>query len=317
MQNHPVQTVSVIVPVFNESEVLPLFHRRLKDVLSKLPFNYEIIYINDGSGDGTWDLVNELKNKEPQIALIDLSRNFGKELALSAGLDYAKGDAVVVIDADLQDPPELIPELLNHWQQGFDVIYAKRTTRHGETWFKKFSAHYFYKIIHRLSNIPIPEDTGDFRVLSKRAVFALRQCKEHHRFMKGLFSWIGFKQTAVLYERAPRAKGETKWNYLKLWELALEGITSFTIVPLKCASYLGFLTAFSAFLYALFIIYKTLRFGESVQGYPSLMVVMLFLGGIQLITLGIIGEYLGRTFNESKQRPLYLVQDYQASDVQA
>lgn len=302
--------LSIIVPVFNEAIVLPHFHQRLSAVLNKLDLNREIIYVNDGSTDNSLTVLTALYLAEPNTTLLDLSRNFGKEVALSAGLDYAKGDAVIVIDSDLQDPPELIPALLDQWKAGFDVVYAKRISRAGETWFKKMSAHLFYRVIHKISAVPIPSDTGDFRLLSRRAVNALKQLREKHRFMKGLFTWIGFPQIAVPYERDARFGGETKWNYWKLWNFAIEGITSFTIAPLKLATYLGFLTAFGAFIYAGIIIYKTLMFGEPVQGYPSLMVVILFLGGIQMITLGVIGEYLGRTFSETKQRPLYLIKDY-------
>ena len=229
---------------------------------------------------------------------------------MAAGLDCAQGDAVVLIDADLQDPPELIPELVQHWQNGYDGVYAVRLTREGETWLKKVTAHFFYRLINQLSRVPIPEDTGDFRLLSRKTVDALKTLREHHRFTKGLFAWVGFPQKAVHYHRSPRFAGKTKWNYWRLWNFALEGITSFTTTPLKLATYLGLLTAVSAFLYAAIIIYKTIAFGESVHGYPSLMVVILFLGGIQLIGVGIIGEYLGRVFDETKTRPLYFIKDY-------
>lgn len=314
--------ISFIVPVFNEATTLSFFHQRLMSVLKALPpasdiktgftfdIDFEIIYVNDGSRDESLYLLQGFRAEEPRVAILDLSRNFGKEIALQAGLDFSKGDAVVVMDADLQDPPELIPKLIYHWQQGFDVVYAKRSARLGETWLKRCSAHLFYRLINKISTIEIPKDTGDFRLLSRRACDALKQLRERHRFMKGLFSWVGFTQIAVPFEREPRVAGHSKWNYFKLWNLAIEGITSFTIAPLKIATFLGFTTAFLAFIYAIIIVYKTLCFGEPVQGYPSLMVVMLFLGGIQLITLGIIGEYLGRTFDEVKQRPLYLVKEY-------
>ncbi len=303
--------LSLIVPVYNEATIIQVFHQRLSSVLETLPCRAEIIYVNDGSTDNSYALLQDLQKNDPCIALIDLSRNFGKEIALSAGLDHCQGDAVIVIDADLQDPPELIPTLIEHWQQGSDVVYARRSSRAGETWLKKFSAHAFYRLLHRLSPIQIPVDTGDFRLLSRRTVEALKQLRESHRFMKGLFAWVGYPQTAVVYERDPRFGGKSKWNYWKLWDLAIEGITSFSTSPLKFATYFGFITALGAFIYAMFIIYKTLLYGEPVHGYPSLMVVMLFLGGIQLITLGIMGEYLGRTFVESKRRPLYLVKNYE------
>jgi glycosyltransferase involved in cell wall biosynthesis len=220
----------------------------------------------------------------------------------------------VVIDADLQDPPELIPTMMKYWREGYDVVYAKRSAREGETALKKLTAHMFYRLIQRVSRVNIPEDTGDYRLLSRRAVEAVRQLREQHRFMKGLFAWIGYAQVAVSYRRDPRFAGETKWSYWRLWALALEGFTSFSIAPLKVASYVGLTAAFAALIYAFVIIYKTLMFGNPVAGYPSLMVVILFIGGTQLIALGIIGEYLGRMFNETKNRPLYLVKDYQPSN---
>ncbi len=305
--------ISIVVPVFNEEEVLPEFHRRLLSVIDSLPLDSEIIYIDDGSSDRTAGVLHDLKATDSRIAIIDLSRNFGKEIAMSAGLDFAHGDAVVVIDADLQDPPELIVDFIKHWDEGFDVIYAKRIIRDGETILKKITSHLFYRIIQKVSRVHIPEDTGDFRLLSRRAVDSLKRLREHHRFMKGLFAWIGYPQKAVSYRRDPRFAGKTKWNYWKLWNFALEGITSFTIAPLKISTYLGLVTAFGAFLYALYVIAKTLIFGDPVKGYPSLIVIILFLGGIQLITIGVIGEYLGRMFNETKQRPLYFLKAYHPS----
>jgi glycosyltransferase involved in cell wall biosynthesis len=302
--------LSVVVPAFNEEKVLQEFHRRLSNVLESVSGKTEIVYVNDGSTDSTLKLMKSLREKDHKIAIIDLSRNFGKEIALSAGLDYARGEAVVVIDADLQDPPELITELIKHWMEGYDVVFAKRTLREGETVLKKTTASIFYRLLRSISSIKIPEDSGDFRLLSRRAVDSLKLLKEQHRFMKGLFTWIGYPQKAVTYHRDSRYAGETKWNYWRLWNFALEGITSFTIGPLKAASYLGLGTAFLAFLYALFIIYKTLVYGEPVRGYPSLLVIILFLSGIQLIALGVIGEYIGRIFNETKRRPLYFVNNY-------
>lgn len=309
--------LSVVVPVFNEEEVLPEFHKEVCRVLNALEgMQYEIVYVNDGSTDRSALVMQQLRAIDGRVALVDLSRNFGKEIALTAGLDHASGDAVVVIDADLQDPPALIPELVKHWKAGFDVVYAKRTMRDGETIIKKATAHMFYRLIRRVTRLEIPEDTGDFRLLSRRAVDALKELREQHRFMKGLFAWIGFPQKEVLYRRQPRFAGRTKWNYWHLWTFAIEGFTSFSIAPLKVSSYLGLLTALAAFVYAMFVIYKTIVFGEAVRGYASLMVVILFLGGIQLMALGIIGEYLGRTFNEAKRRPLYFVKLHQSAQLQ-
>jgi glycosyltransferase involved in cell wall biosynthesis len=302
--------LSVVVPAYNEASVLKDFHERLSAVLTALPMRCEILYVNDGSTDETLAVMKSLRGKDARVGIVDLSRNFGKEIAMAAGLDCAVGDALVVIDADLQDPPELIPELVSGWKEGFDQVYAVRISREGESWLKKATAHSFYRLINKLSRIPIPQDTGDFRLLSRRAVESLRKLREQHRFTKGLFTWIGYPQKAIYYHRDPRAAGKTKWNYWRLWNFALEGITSFTTTPLKIATYLGLLTALAAFIYALIIIYKTLAFGEPVRGYPSLMVVILLLGGIQLMGIGVIGEYLGRIFDETKMRPLYFLNDY-------
>jgi polyisoprenyl-phosphate glycosyltransferase len=304
------ETISIVVPAYNEQEVLPEFHRRMTSVLRVLGLDYEIVYINDGSKDRTLELLRELQANDRHVAIVDLSRNFGKEIAMTAGLDYARGDAIVVIDADLQDPPELIPKLIGGWREGFDVVYATRSARGGETMLKKTTAHFFYRVMQSVSRFKIPEDTGDFRLLSRRAVDALKQLREQHRFMKGLFAWIGYPQKAIPYIRDPRFAGETKWNYWRLWNFAIEGITSFTIAPLKLAMYVGLLVALGAFSYGAIIVIKTLLFGNPVAGYPSLMVVILFLGGVQLVALGIIGEYLGRMFDETKGRPLYLVNAY-------
>jgi glycosyltransferase involved in cell wall biosynthesis len=290
--------------------VLPRFHQAITRVLSELPFNFEIIYINDGSTDDTLEIIKQLRESDSQVTLIDLSRNFGKEIALTAGLQNAIGDAVIVIDTDLQDPPELIPELINEWQNGYDVVYAQRTHRKGESLVKRTTAHFFYRIIQRISRISIPEDTGDFRILSRRAVNALNSFDEQHRFMKGLFAWIGYRQKAVHYQRDPRHAGETKWNYWKLWNFAIDGITSFTIAPLKISTYLGLLTAAGAFIYGFYMFMETLIIGNPVPGYPSLIVIILFLGGVQLVAIGILGEYLGRIFNETKRRPLYFINEY-------
>ena len=302
--------ISIVVPAYNEEEVLTEFHETVDKTLSKLAVDLEIVYVNDGSTDATLDIINALRANDKRITLIDLSRNFGKEIALSAGLHKAAGDAVVVIDADLQDPPGLIPELIKEWQNGYDVVYAKRTVRDGESILKKSTAHFFHRLIQRVGKFSIPADTGDFRILSRRAVNALNTFKEHHRFMKGLFAWIGFKQKAVHYKRDPRRSGKSKWNYWRLWNFALDGITSFTIAPLKISTYVGTVTALSAFGYGIYMVIETLLHGNEVPGYPSLIVIILMLGGIQLVAIGILGEYLGRIFNETKQRPLYFINEY-------
>ena len=306
--------LSIVVPAYNEQEVLSEFHARLRSVLDRLGCPVQVVYVNDGSNDDTERVLSLLREQDRRVEVVDLSRNFGKEIAMTAGLDHASGDAVIVIDADLQHPPELIPELLKHYHDGYDVVYAQRVSRAGESGLKKTTAYLFYRLIQAATQIKIPADSGDFRLLSRRAVEALSKLREQHRFMKGLYAWIGFPQKAVPYHGDPRKAGQTKWNYWKLWNFALEGFTSFTIGPLKVATYLGMCTAAAAFLYALWVIYKTLAHGDPVAGYPSLMVVILFLGGIQLMTIGVLGEYLGRMFDETKQRPLYFVKSVLSSN---
>lgn len=303
--------LSVVVPAYNEEAVLTQFHERLKAVLAQLPLDHEIIYVNDGSRDRTLTILEELHAKDASVGVINLSRNFGKEAAMTAGLDLVRGDAAVVIDADLQDPPELIVEFVRIWrEEGYDVVYATRESRAGESWVKRATASGFYWVMSKVSDVSIPRDTGDFRLMSRRALDALKGLREHHRFMKGLFAWVGFPSKAVLYERDPRFAGETKWNYLKLWNFSLEGITGFSIAPLKIATYLGLLISIFAAILGTQIILETLLYGADVPGYPSLFSAVLFFGGVQLFFLGIIGEYLGRVFNESKRRPLYLIQDH-------
>lgn len=309
--------LSVVVPAFDEQEVLAEFHRRLAAAMDGIGLSWEVVYVNDGSRDATLEVMLGLRAADPRVAVVNLSRNFGKEIALTAGLDHARGtDAVVVIDADLQDPPEVIAELVAAWREGFDVVYAQRRVRHGEGVIKRATAAAFYRVMQRIGGrVVLPKDTGDFRLMSRRALDALLSLREQHRFMKGLFAWVGFPARPVLYDRAPRAAGRTKWNWWKLWNLSLEGITSFTVAPLKVATYLGLATAAIALVYGAVVVIQTLLFGNPVAGYPSLMTVMLFLGGVQLITLGIIGEYLGRVFNETKRRPLYLVERHLPSGV--
>lgn len=308
--------LSVVVPAYNEDAVLDRFHQRMSVLFDALPaYRCEMIFINDGSRDGTQAAIERLCQSDPRVAGVHLSRNFGKEIAITAGLDHATGDAVAVIDVDLQDPPELLTEMLRRWEEGYDMIYARRRRRDGESWLKKATAHAFYRLMNKLSRVDMPQDTGDFRLMSRRAVNALLSMREQHRFMKGLFAWVGFRGIAVEYDREPRAGGVSKFNYWQLWNLALEGITSFTIAPLKLATYLGLATAGLAFSYGAWIIVKTLAYGESVRGYPTLMVTLLFLGGVQLFFTGVLGEYLGRVFDESKHRPLYFAQEVWPSKV--
>ncbi len=302
--------LSIVVPVYNEEEVLPIFHSRLAAALGNIEGGWEVVYINDGSTDGTLSILKQLQLADCAVGFAALSRNFGKEAAMSAGLRLARGNAVILIDADLQDPPELIPEMLQAWRQGADLVNMRRRSRQGETWFKKASARWFYRVINRLSEVPIPEDVGDFRLLSRRSVNALNQLPERNRFMKGLFAWIGYRQITLEYDRHARAAGQTKWPYLKLLNFAIEGITGFSVVPLRLASYAGFLSAAGAFIYAIVFLVKTVTLGDSVKGFPTLIVTILLLGGLQLMAMGILGEYLGRLFMESKRRPLYLLDEY-------
>ena len=307
-------SLSVVVPLFDEEEVLPDFHRRLSAVLDAIEAESEVVYVNDGSSDRTMALLTEIHARDARVAVIELSRNFGKEVAMSAGLDAARGDAVIVIDADLQDPPELIPEMLRKWLEGNDAVVMRRRSRAQESWLKKATARVFYGAMGRLGTIEIPENVGDFRLLSRRAAAALRRFPERARFMKGLFAWIGFRSVEIEYDRDGRYAGTSKWNYWHLWNFALEGITSFSVGPLKLASYVGFLTSVAAFAFGMKFVIKTLLYGDPVAGFPTLVTLVLFLGGLQLMALGVIGEYLARMFIEVKQRPLYLVQRYLRSE---
>lgn len=307
--------ISIVVPVYNEESMLEIFHTRITEVMQSVDIDYEIMFVNDGSKDRSLEIINELAKADERISFLNLSRNFGKESAMSAGIDIAEGDALVVMDADLQDPPELIPEMVEKWREGYDTVYAKRVKRDADSYLKRVTAVSFYKVIGKLSKFEIPRNTGDFRLISRRSVLALRALPENNRFMKGLFAWIGYRQTEVVYERPEREAGETKFNYWKLWNFALDGITSFTTLPLKLASYIGCILAIFSFFYGILIIVKTLLFGDPVPGYPSLMVIVLFLGGIQLVFMGILGEYMGRMFDESKRRPLYLLDRVHRSSV--
>ncbi|MEM9254074.1 MAG: glycosyltransferase family 2 protein [Pseudomonadota bacterium] len=302
--------LSVVVPVYNEQSVLLEFHKAMTRELRGTGCDWELIYIDDGSNDESVSILEQLRAADEQVAILELSRNFGKEVALSAGLEHACGDAVIIIDADLQDPPKLIHQFLSEWRAGYDVVYGQRIDRRGESKFKVTTAAVFYRLLNAVSEVEIPRHAGDFRLLSRRALDALLSLPERTRYMKGLYAWVGFPQKAVPFVREPRAGGQTSWSYWKLWNLALEGITSFSAAPLKLATYLGFTTSLLALLYAGYFLAKTLLIGNPVPGYPSLIVIILFLGGVQLICLGIIGEYLARAFQESKARTLYFVKAY-------
>lgn len=311
MEQEKKKLVTILVPAYNEQEVLHLLYDRLEKLMNEnTNYDFEVLLVNDGSKDKTFEIMQDLREKDKRFCYLNLSRNFGKETAMIAGLDYCKGDAVVIIDADLQDPPELIPEMIRYWEEGYDDVYAKRKSREGETWLKKFTSKMYYKVLQGFTRIEIQKDTGDFRLLDRRCVEALKSMRENQRYTKGLFSIIGYNKKEILYNRDPRAAGQTKWNYGKLIDLSIDGITSFTTSPLRWAALIGCGVSVIGFIYMLYIIIKTIVTGIDVPGYASLMVVILFLGGIQLIFLGIIGEYLGRTFNESKRRPLYFVERY-------
>lgn len=298
---------SIVIPIYNEEESIKELYRRLCQILNSLEAESELIFINDGSHDSSLAILQNLQQQDSRIKIIDFSRNFGHQLAITAGLDYVSGQACVIMDADLQDPPEVIPELIKAWQNGYEVVYAVRNQREGETWFKKAAAAAFYKILKKLTETDIPLNTGDFRLLDKKVVDAFHNVRERHRFVRGIISWLGFRQTSVYYNREARFAGETKYPFWKMFKFALDGITSFSHRPLQLATWLGFLFSITSFLYAIWAISIKLFTNQTVPGWTSLIVTILFLGGIQLLTLGIIGEYVGRMFDDVKQRPLYVV----------
>ncbi|QDY70966.1 glycosyltransferase family 2 protein [Qingshengfaniella alkalisoli] len=299
--------ISIIVPVLNEEKSIGLFLDTVHPILGDMAFDYEIIFVDDGSTDATSAVIHAAHESDPSVKLVRLSRNFGKEAALTAGLDFSSGEAVIPMDVDLQDPPELIVEFVRLWRDGFDVVFGQRVARHSDTGSKRISAGLFYRLFNHVAAHPIDENAGDYRLMSRKVVNDILKLRERNRFMKGLFSWVGYKSAAVPYERPARAAGETKFSYWKLWNFALDGITSFSTVPLRIWTYIGGAVALGAMFYTAIILARTLIFGRDVPGYASLMVVILTLGAVQLISLGIIGEYLGRLYVEVKQRPIYLV----------
>ncbi|MFD0694617.1 glycosyltransferase family 2 protein [Paenibacillus sp. GCM10027628] len=300
---------SVVVPVFNEEAVIHETYRRLKQVMNQTGDLYELLFVNDGSRDNTAAIIQSFSDQDDRVKLINFSRNFGHQIAITAGMDYAGGDAVVVIDADLQDPPELILEMIAKWKEGYDVVYAKRTKRKGETFFKKQTAHLFYRILRASTDIAIPVDTGDFRLLDRRVCDEMRRLTEKNRFVRGLVSWVGFRQTAVEYVRDERAAGETKYPLKKMLKLCMDGITSFSIKPLKLASYLGGTLNVAGFIYLLIVLYLKLFTDTAVAGWNGFAIIQLFISGFILIILGVVGEYIGRIYDETKDRPLYIVRD--------
>ncbi len=303
--------VSIIIPAYNEEETLPLLYERLKKLMDSIDnYEFEILFINDGSKDKTLEIIKMLRAQDKRINYVNLSRNFGKEIAMIAGLDYAIGDCVVFMDADLQDPPELISEFLKYWEQGYDDVYARRKSRKGETWLKKFTSKMYYNVLQHLTKVPIQKDTGDFRLLDKRCVNALKKLRETQRNSKSMFSWIGYNKKEVLYDRDPRIAGKTKWNYKGLVDLAIDGITSFSTGPLRLSTYIAIPTFILLFIYTIYVILKCLTLHVMVEAFQATILLILFFSGIQILLFGIIGEYLGRIFNETKNRPLYFVDEY-------
>ena len=303
--------ITIIVPAYNEEESLPFLHERLTKLINSIEnYEFEVLLINDGSKDKTLDIIKEMRQKDERFCYVNLSRNFGKEIAMMAGLDYAQGDAVIFIDADLQDPPELIPELIKYWEEGYDDVYAKRKTRQGETFFKKFTSKMYYRVLQKLTKVEIQQDTGDFRLLDRRCVNALKKLRESQRSSKSMFSWIGYKKKEVLFDRDARIAGKTKWNYKRLVDLAIDGITAFTTSPLRLATYISIPTFMMLGIYFIYVIAKSFVVHEPIQAFQAIILLILFFSGIQILLFGIIGEYLGRIFNETKNRPLYLVDEY-------
>ena len=303
--------ITIIIPAYNEEESLNALYERISKIMNSMEnYEFELLFINDGSKDKTLSMIKELRSKDNRVCYVDFSRNFGKEIAMIAGLDYATGDCVIIMDADLQDPPELIPQMVELWEQGYDDVYAKRRSRAGETWLKKFTSKMYYKVLQSLTKVEIQKDTGDFRLLDRRCVNALRKMRENGRCSKSMFSWIGYNKKEIMYDRDPRFAGQTKWNYKKLIDLAIDGITSFTTSPLRIATYISIPTFLTLLIYFIYVIVKCIRLNIAIQAFQATILLILFFAGIQIILIGIMGEYLGRIFNESKNRPLYLVNEY-------
>ena len=307
--------VSIIVPAYNEEESLPHFYEEMCKVIDSLSseYDFEMLFINDGSKDNTLKILNQLRKKDPRVNYIDMSRNFGKEIGMLAGFDFVRGDCAITIDADLQEPPNVIPEMLRKWEEGYDDVFGKRRLRE-QSVFKKSTSKVFHEILRKLSDIEVDSDSGDFRLLDRKCIEALKTLRETQRYTKGMYSWIGFNKTYVEYDISKRVAGKTKWNFRKLLHLAVNGITSHSVMPLKLASLIGVVTSFAAFIYMIYIIIKAIIYGDPVAGFPTLMTVILFLGGFILLALGIIGEYLGRIFIETKRRPPYFVNSINGSN---
>lgn len=303
--------ITILVPAYNEEEALPLLYERVSKIMNDMKdYEFELLFVNDGSKDNTLNEIKKLREQDKRVSYVDFSRNFGKEIGMIAGLDYATGDCVIIMDADLQDPPELIPQMVELWEQGYDDVYAQRKSRKGETWLKKFTSKMYYKVLQSLTRVPIQKDTGDFRLLDRRCVNALKKMRETSRCSKSMFSWIGYNKKAILYARDPRIAGKTKWNYMKLIDLAIDGITAFTTSPLRISTFLSIPTFLALLIYFIYVIVKCCRLHIAIQAFQATILLILFFAGVQIVLIGIMGEYLGRIFNESKQRPLYLVNEY-------
>ncbi len=302
--------ISLLIPVYNEERTLRLLYSELLKIMDTESFCWEVMFVNDGSCDDTISIIKELRTKDNRVCFLDLSRNFGKEAAMLAGFDHVTGDATIILDADLQDPPSLIPNMIKLWEEGYDDVYAKRNKRGKESWIRKKLSLTFYNLLQKTTRVEILKNVGDFRLLDKKCIDALKSLRENERYTKGLFCWIGFKKKEILFDRGDRAAGSSSWTIRSLFGLAVEGITSFTVAPLRISTYIGVITSFIAFIYMIYFLIKTIIFGDPVQGFPTLIIIILFLGGIQLLSLGIIGEYLGRIFNESKHRPTYIIKEY-------
>lgn len=302
--------ITILLPAYNEEKSFPIIERCMNQVLNENPnYEWEFLFVNDGSTDNTLQQMIRFHKRDPHYNYIDLSRNYGKEVAMMAGFDYAHGDAMIIMDSDMQHPVEVIPEMLKYWEEGYDDVYAQRKTSK-ETWFKKKSSQWYYKVLQSMTRVPIQKNTGDFRLLDRSCIEALKQLRETERNTKGMYSWIGFHKKGIWYEQKERQEGETKWSFMSLLNLAANGIMSYTVAPLRLSTMFGIIVSFVAFIYLIYILFTTLIFGDPVAGYPTIMVTMLFLGGIQLLSLGIIGEYLGKIFNETKGRPVYFINSY-------
>lgn len=303
--------VTLLIPVYNEEATLPVLYKRLLELMARNGgYEWEMLFVNDGSSDRSLDCLRRLRAEDPRVNYVNLSRNFGKEIAMLAGFDYATGDCCVVMDADLQDPPELVDQMLKYWEEGYDDIYARRRTRGEESWLRRRLSLAFYSLLQKMSRIDILPNVGDFRLLDRRCVLTLRRLREHERYTKGLFCWIGYRKKGIEFDRGDRVAGRSSWSFFRLLNLAIEGITSSSTAPLRIATVCGLLCSVSSFVYGIYFLVKTLLYGDQAAGFPTLIIVILFLGGIQLFALGVIGEYIGRIFKETKGRPAYIASDY-------